>query len=55
MSVMAEQQPGTDATPVRTPVPVPTYEGDFVLDEHLLLECGRTLAGLRCIMRCMAG
>ena len=21
----------------------PTYEGDFVLDEHLLLECGRTL------------
>ena len=22
---------------------VPTYEGDFVLDEHLLLECGRTL------------
>jgi homoserine O-acetyltransferase len=24
----------------------PTYEGDFVLDEHLLLECGRTLAGV---------
>jgi len=23
----------------------PTYEGDFVLDEHLTLECGRTLAG----------
>ena len=23
---------------------VPTYEGDFVLDEHLQLECGRTLA-----------
>jgi len=22
----------------------PTYEGDFVLPEHLLLECGRTLA-----------
>jgi homoserine O-acetyltransferase len=22
----------------------PTYEGDFVLEEHLLLECGRTLA-----------
>jgi homoserine O-acetyltransferase len=22
----------------------PTYEGDFVLDGHLLLECGRTLA-----------
>jgi homoserine O-acetyltransferase/O-succinyltransferase len=26
--------------------PTPTYEGDFVLDEHLLLECGRTLAGV---------
>jgi len=25
--------------------PQPTYEGDFVLDEHLLLDCGRTLAG----------
>ncbi|WP_263357835.1 homoserine O-acetyltransferase MetX [Acidicapsa ligni] len=24
-------------------IPVPTYEGDFVLEEHLLLECGRTL------------
>jgi homoserine O-acetyltransferase/O-succinyltransferase len=31
---------------VRTPVPVPTYEGDYVLSEHLLLECGRTLAGV---------
>jgi homoserine O-acetyltransferase/O-succinyltransferase len=34
------------AKPPRTPVPVPTYEGDFVLEEHFLLECGRTLAGL---------
>jgi homoserine O-acetyltransferase len=24
----------------------PTYEGDFVLDEHLLLDSGRTLAGV---------
>jgi len=24
----------------------PTYEGDFVLDEDLLLDCGRTLAGV---------
>ena len=24
--------------------PAPTYEGDFVLEGHLLLECGRTLA-----------
>jgi homoserine O-acetyltransferase len=25
---------------------VPTYEGDFVVEEHFLLESGRTLAGL---------
>ena len=31
------------AAPVR-PAPEPTYEGDFVLDGHLLLDCGRTLA-----------
>ncbi len=36
---------GTDAPP-RVVVPEPTYEGDFVLDEHFLLECGRTLAGI---------
>jgi homoserine O-acetyltransferase len=30
----------------RTKVLEPTYEGDYVLDEHLLLECGRTLAGV---------
>jgi len=29
---------------VRDRAPAPTYEGDFVLEEHLLLECGRTLA-----------
>jgi homoserine O-acetyltransferase len=46
MSVMTEPKTGTDAATARTPVPVPTYEGDFVLDEHLLLECGRTLAGV---------
>ena len=43
---MTEPKTGTDAATARTPVPVPTYEGDFVLDEHLLLECGRTLAGV---------
>ncbi len=31
---------------VRTPVPAPTYEGDYVLPEHLMLDCGRTLAGV---------
>ena len=25
------------------PAPVPTYEGDFVLGDHLLLDCGRVL------------
>jgi homoserine O-acetyltransferase/O-succinyltransferase len=34
------------AKPLRPPLPTPTYEGDFVLDEHFMLECGRTLAGL---------
>src|SRR6185437_15163230 len=34
------------ARPLRPPVPAPTYEGDFVLDDHFMLECGRTLAGL---------
>src|ERR1700741_961423 len=37
---------GTEAPSARLPVPEPTYEGDFVLDEHLLLDCGRTLAGV---------
>ncbi len=46
MNVVTEPKTVTDATPARTPVPVPTYEGDFVLDEHLLLECGRTLASV---------
>jgi homoserine O-acetyltransferase len=43
---MTETRTGTETGLARTPVPVPTYEGDFVLDEHLLLECGRTLAGV---------
>jgi homoserine O-acetyltransferase len=33
-----------DSTGARNRAPAPTYEGDFVLEEHLLLECGRTLA-----------
>ncbi|MFC5864980.1 homoserine O-acetyltransferase [Acidicapsa dinghuensis] len=24
-------------------VPAPTYEGDFIIEDHLLLQCGRTL------------
>src|ERR1035437_6147694 len=44
MSVMNETRIGTGAKPAATPVLAPTYEGDFVLAEHLLLESGRTLA-----------
>ena len=38
--------PEETSASVRVRAPEPTYEGDFVLDEHLLLECGRTLAGV---------
>lgn len=34
------------ASPGRVTVPEPTYEGDFVLDEPLMLDCGRVLAGV---------
>jgi homoserine O-acetyltransferase len=56
MKVMAETEKGIEANAAqadqnippkpRTPTPVPTYEGDYVLNEHLLLECGRSLAGV---------
>jgi len=53
MSVMTEAriQAGAPAQGIHgagggTQVLDPTYEGDFVLDEHLLLESGRTLAGV---------
>jgi homoserine O-acetyltransferase len=42
---MTEARIGTSAQPVgKTKVLDPTYEGDFVLNEPLSLECGRTLA-----------
>lgn len=44
MSVMNEAVAGSGPAPARLPAPEPTYEGDFVLEEHLLLESGRTLA-----------
>jgi homoserine O-acetyltransferase len=47
---MTETRIGTGGDPqlpgAGRPVPIPTYEGDFVLDEPLALESGRTLAGL---------
>jgi homoserine O-acetyltransferase len=49
MSVMTEARtpaakPAPPAAGARNPTP--TYEGDFLLDEPLLLECGRSLAGV---------
>ena len=46
MSVMTEARNGAGTPPAGTQVLAPTYEGDFVLDEPLLLESGRTLAGV---------
>jgi homoserine O-acetyltransferase len=48
MKAMSEARtpaPGTEAPPVKAQIPEPTYEGDYVLDEPLLLDCGRRLAG----------
>jgi homoserine O-acetyltransferase/O-succinyltransferase len=44
MSIMSEAVSGPDPAPARSPALEPTYEGDFVLDRHLMLESGRTLA-----------
>jgi homoserine O-acetyltransferase len=41
--ILSSALPSSSGAPL---VVAPTYEGDFVLDEHLLLECGRTLAGV---------
>jgi len=49
MKGMSEAQspaPGTEAPPAKVQIPEPTYEGDFVLDVPLLLDCGRRLAGV---------
>jgi len=44
MSVTSEPATGPDPAPARPSTLEPTYEGDFVLDQHLMLESGRTLA-----------
>ena len=46
MSIMTEPKAGTGAASAASRVPAPTYEGDFVLDEQMLLESGRSLAGV---------
>ncbi len=44
MNGMTEARTGTESTLAGSRVLEPTYEGDFVLDQHLVLESGRTLA-----------
>jgi len=46
IGIMSETRAGTGSSPPAKPFLAPTYEGDFVLDEPLLLECGRALAGV---------
>jgi homoserine O-acetyltransferase len=43
---MSETRAGTGISPPAKSFLEPTYEGDFVLDEPLLLECGRALSGI---------
>jgi len=43
MSVMSEAITGPGPARARPPALEPTYEGDFVLEHHLMLESGRTL------------
>ena len=42
----SQTRAGTGSSPPGKPFLAPTYEGDFVLDEPLLLECGRALGGV---------
>jgi homoserine O-acetyltransferase len=44
--IMDEARAGTGVSPPKSSCLEPTYEGDFVLDEPLALECGRTLRGV---------
>src|SRR5579863_2281911 len=44
MSILSEARPGTAGASAAPVVSAPTYEGDYVLEEHLQLECGRALA-----------
>jgi homoserine O-acetyltransferase len=46
MRSMTETRAGTGISPPAKSFLDPTYEGDFVLDEPLLLECGRSLTGV---------
>jgi len=46
MSTMTENRAGTEISSPAKSFLEPTYEGDFVLDEPLLLDCGRVLTGV---------
>jgi len=46
IGIMSETRAGTGSSPPAKTFLSPTYEGDFVLDEPLRLECGRVLAGV---------
>ena len=46
IGIMSETRAGTGVSPPAASFLSPTYEGDFVLDEPLVLECGRSLAGV---------
>ena len=46
IGIMSETRAGTGSSPPAKSFLAPTYEGDFVLDEPLVLECGRTLTGV---------
>jgi len=46
IGIMSETRAGTGSSPPAKTFLAPTYEGDFVLDEPLALECGRALAGV---------
>ncbi len=46
IGIMSETRAGTGVSPPAASFLSPTYEGDFVLDEPLMLECGRSLAGV---------
>jgi len=43
---MTQSPTGSENGGAGARVPVPTYEGDYVLDEPLSLECGRALTGV---------
>jgi homoserine O-acetyltransferase/O-succinyltransferase len=44
MSTVTETRTGVAGGTEGASIPAPTYEGDFVLREHLQLDCGRVLA-----------